>query len=662
MRICRRAAAGTKGGPVSFLFPAFLAGALVAAIPFVLHLARRAAPPRVPFSDIRFLKRAPLLQARRRRIRERLLLALRIVALLLLAFAFARPFFDATGLSGRRVTMVALDRSFSLSPERFARARDEARAAIAEAPADDLVGLVTFDERAAVVAAPALDRAGAIAALGRATPGFGATRYEEAIAAAAAAIGARGGRIVVVTDLQRAGWTGAAGGSAPPGVAVRIRDVGPAGGNLAVTAVEVEPPGAAGVMAGVVAHVAHLAHETNLPDLPDPAAGVRSAAVRLRIDGALVDAAEVRLPPGSTRVAFEAELPSAGVLEVAVDDPGGLPADDRRYHLLDRPEPLPVVVVTAGRPDAGAFYLERALLAAGDDSRFRVRSLAPHAVAAAALDDAAAVVLVATAGLERPGRRRLAAFVESGGGLLIAAGPQLDPHLLTGLLADPVIDSDAEPPGADPARGAAPAAGDSPRSWSVTAVRHPLFAAFGGLAGALGQVRFRQAVRFDARQGRVLAVFSDGTPALLERSAGRGRVLLFASDLNNVWNDFPRQPTFVPFVHEALHYLAGDRAPERSLLVADAPPGVDPVPGAATDPASGREIVLNVDPRESDPSRLTAQEFRSRIGRSSAAAPAAAAGAAGAAGREAEQDWWWYALLAMAVALVAESWLGRAAA
>lgn len=644
---------------MSFLFPVFLAGALAAAVPVVLHLARRAAPPRMPFSDVRFLQRAPLLQARRRRIRERLLLALRIAALLLLALAFARPFFDAAGLSGRPVTMVALDRSFSLSPETFARARDEARAAIDEAPADDLVGLVTFDDRAAVVAAPALDRAVAVAALARATPGFGATRYAAAIDAAAAAIGARGGRIVVVTDLQRAGWAGAAGGSAPPGVAVRIRDVGPAGSNLAVTAIEVEPSGAAGVVAGIVAHVANLAHRTNPPNLPggaDPAAGVRAAAVRLRIDGALVDAAEVRLPPGSTRVAFEVELPPAGVLDVAVDDPGGLPADDRRYHLLDRPEPLPVVVVTAGRPDAGAFYLERALLAAGDVSSFRIRSLAPPAVSTAVLDGAAAVVLVAADGLDQPGRRQLAAFVESGGGLLIAAGPQLDPHLLTGLLAGPVPGPGAEPPGS----GAAP--GDGARSWSVTAVRHPLFAAFGGLAGALGQVRFRRTVRFDAGQGRVLAVFSDGTPALLERAVGRGRVLLFASDLNNVWNDFPRQPTFVPFVHEALRYLGGDPAPERSLLVADAPPGVAPVPGAAVDPASGRAIVLNVDPRESDPSRLTAQEFESRVSRPSAAESAPPAAAAGAAGREAEQDWWWYALLAMAVALVAESWLGRTAA
>ena len=122
----------------------------------------------MPFSDIRFLQRAPLMQARRRRIREWLLLALRIAALLLLAFAFARPFFDATGLAGRPVTIVAVDRSFSMSqPGRFERARDEARTAVAAAPPGDLVGLVTFDERARVVAEPTADRAAALAALGR---------------------------------------------------------------------------------------------------------------------------------------------------------------------------------------------------------------------------------------------------------------------------------------------------------------------------------------------------------------------------------------------------------------------------------------------------------------------------------------------------------------
>ena len=233
-------------------------------------------------------------------------------------------------------------------------------------------------------------------------------------------------------------------------------------------------------------------------------------------------------------------------------------------------------------------------------------------------------------------------------GLLLAAGPRLDPALVAEFLGT----------GSAPA----PPAGDGARTWSVTAPRHPLFAAFDGLAGTLGQVRFRRAVRVAGAAGRVLAAFSDGTPALVERTAGRGRVIVFASDLNNEWNDFPRQPTFVPFVHEVVRYLGRHRRPLRTLLVGDVPPGVEPRPGAVIEPAAGGPLVLNVDPRESDPSRLTPDEFRSRIRRSAVPGAGGAAEPADAAGREAEQRYWWYLLLAMAVVLVAESWLGRTAA
>ena len=616
---------------MSFLFPAFLAGALAIAIPIVLHFARREAAPRLPFSDIRFLQRVPLVQAHRRRIREWLLLALRIAALLLLALAFARPFFDATGLAGRPVTVVAVDRSFSMSqPGRFERARAAARAAISEAPPGDLVGLVMFDDRARVAAEPTTDRAAAAAALERAAPGFGATRYAAALAAAARSIGSRDGRIVVITDLQRTGWEAAGAGVVPPGVTVRTVDVGAAGSNLAVTAIEIGPAGAAAVVTNTGART-------------------RSSTVALRVDGNAVESAAVELAPGAITLSFDAAPPSAGVLEVAVDDPGGLPADDRRYWLLDGPAPLAIALVTAdARAEAGALYLERALLAAGDDSPFVVRQLAPASISAAALDGVAAALLLETAGFGRSARAQLAAYVNAGGGLLIALGPRLDPALVAEFL------------GTDPAP--APHGGDGALTWSVTATRHPLFAAFDGLAGVLGQVRFRQAMRVGGADGRVLAAFSDGAPALVERTAGRGRVLVFASDLNNEWNDFPRQSTFVPFVHEAVRYLGGRRRPVRELLVADAPRGVEPRPGATVDPASGRPIVLNVDPRESDPSRLTAAEFGARIRRAAVPADAAASEPVDAAGREAEQRYWWYLLLAMAFVLVAESWLGRTAA
>lgn len=612
---------------MSFLFPAFLAGALAVAIPIILHFVRRQSARPLAFSDLRFLRRAQTAAVRRRRLQEWLLLALRVAALLLLAAAFARPYIDATGLAGRPVTVVALDRSFSMSyPGMFERARTAAREAVAAAPADDLVGVVEFDDRARVVAQPGAGRDAAVAAIGRAEAGFGATGYAAALETAAGLIGARDGRIVMVTDGQQSGWDTGAGGLLPEGIEVTARLVEPGAGNLAVTAFDVTAAGAAAV-------VVNAGGET------------RPGRVQLIAGGAVVEAEELPLAPGPTEIVFDAALPPAGLLEVAVDDPGGLAADDRRYHLLGAADGVEVALVGSA---ADVFYLERALRAAGS-GRYGVRHLEPAALTAPALDGVAAVWLLGTTGLDRSARARLASHLAAGGGLLAAAGQRFDPALAADLLG----------PDADIAAAAAPP--DGAAGWSVSDVRHPAFQVFRTDPGGLAQVRFTRTRRVELPRGLVLALFSDGSPALVELPSDAGRLLLLASDLSNEWNDFPRRPSFVPFVHEATRYLAARGEAPRTRLVGDAPPGVEPLPGAAVEPEAGRTIVLNVDPRESDPARLTAEAFGSRIGRSSAAAAAVAA-RDDAAAREAAQGWWWYAILAMAVLLVAESWLGRAAA
>src|SRR6266508_2842532 len=129
---------------LSFLAPVFLAGAFAAAIPRVLHLLKREPEPRVKFAAVKLLKHAPVEYTQKRHLRELLLLALRIATLVLLALAFARPFFASGGATvASGVTMIALDTSYSLSaPGRFDRAKQLAKEAIAQAPSSDLVGVV----------------------------------------------------------------------------------------------------------------------------------------------------------------------------------------------------------------------------------------------------------------------------------------------------------------------------------------------------------------------------------------------------------------------------------------------------------------------------------------------------------------------------------------
>jgi hypothetical protein len=150
-------------GEWRFLSPLFLLGALSVAVPVVLHLFRRRNDPVVPFSALRFLQAAPIEQARRRRLQDLLLLALRAAALLLLALGFARPYLQTPAdASGVGVRVFVVDTSASMGDAtRFARARALAEEAIAAAPADELVAIMRVAGTAEVLMEPGLDRGAA---------------------------------------------------------------------------------------------------------------------------------------------------------------------------------------------------------------------------------------------------------------------------------------------------------------------------------------------------------------------------------------------------------------------------------------------------------------------------------------------------------------------
>src|SRR5207244_9644377 len=82
---------------------------------------------------------------------------------------------------------------------------------------------------------------------------------------------------------------------------------------------------------------------------------------------------------------------------------------------------------------------------------------------------------------------------------------------------------------------------------------HPAIDRTGNWSG----VRFFYAARVDAANARVVARLTDQTPLVLDKKIGEGRVVLFASGLDNLTNDFPLHPAFVPFVEKTALYLSG---------------------------------------------------------------------------------------------------------
>src|SRR4051812_26335095 len=100
-----------------FLYPAFLFALLSLAIPVVIHLFNFRKFKKVYFSNVQFLKEVQEQQASRRNLKERLILAARLLALAFLVLAFARPYIpgaENTNAGRQQVVSVFVDNSYSM--------------------------------------------------------------------------------------------------------------------------------------------------------------------------------------------------------------------------------------------------------------------------------------------------------------------------------------------------------------------------------------------------------------------------------------------------------------------------------------------------------------------------------------------------------------------
>lgn len=621
---------------MQFLAPIFLAGLAAIAIPLVLHMVRQHQAPVMPFTAVQMIRSAPVEQRSMRRIRDVLLLLLRAAAVALLAFAFARPFL-AQAAAPSAVTMVAVDVSASMSgAERFAAARTAAHQAIDAAPAGHRVGVAAFDHNGRTVLLPQADRGAAHGAIDRLQPGFGATRYASAIAATSDAFGLAPGRIVIVTDRQRAGWAGEAIAKVPEGVEVSWAPIEPPRANLGVTALAVR----AGQARATIVNSGREAAAGRLV-LTARDAGGKDAQLAAR---------DVSVAPGETQIIdFSERLPAAGDITVTVADPNGVPADDARHLVLDAAPSRRVLIVTSGLDEGSeAYYLRHALGAAPPGQEVQVAIAGGTSLRdnfAEALSNADVVMVLSTRGIERSGPPAIRDFRATGGGVVLVAGPTAEPAVLAEML-------DAGETRAVP--GAAGA-----EALALSDARHPVFASLGPLAGALGSARITRAMFLEAPRLAVLARYTNGSPALAERrrSGPEGRTLILTTDLSNSWNDLALHPAFVPLMHEMTAHVDGRPRRAREYVIGS-PDAPSDRPGIAVAPGRGAwRAAVNVDASESDAAAFLEAEARSRIAVDDRAEQKAAAALRE---REAEHPLWRYAIVFMLAVLLIEGLIGRA--
>lgn len=202
----------------------FWMGLGLVAVPILIHFFFRRRHRVVRWAAMDFLLAALRKQKRRMEIENLVLLLLRCAAVLLLAAAVARPAWDAPSLpfgGSARAVVLVLDTSASMGAlftgrTSLDRAKERAAQFLSELPEGSQVTLVASRDELAGGGPRALlenaDRGDARAALAGARAGYGPNDLDKVFGLAGGKLQAlRGRRLVVfVTDLQRRDWYGEA--------------------------------------------------------------------------------------------------------------------------------------------------------------------------------------------------------------------------------------------------------------------------------------------------------------------------------------------------------------------------------------------------------------------------------------------------------------------
>ena len=196
---------------MGFLAPWFLLLGGAALVPLLIHLLRRRIGLQVEFPAARYLARAERDHSRTMRMRNLLLMLLRVLAVILIAAAAARPTARMAG-SGHAPTALAivLDNSLSTSvveggSSLLDQFKQNARNVLSTATPDDRLWLITADGALRGGNAAALTEE-----LERVRPFPGAGNLRDAVARGVAAVEASGlpaRQVAVITDGQRSTWT-----------------------------------------------------------------------------------------------------------------------------------------------------------------------------------------------------------------------------------------------------------------------------------------------------------------------------------------------------------------------------------------------------------------------------------------------------------------------
>ena len=591
---------------MSFLSIAFLLALPLAAAPLLLHFFDRRRQSVIEWGAMQFLLEASARKTSARRLKQWLLLLLRVLAIAALVFALARPLLPAGTLGGNRrsESIFVIDNSMSMmrqgkSDSLFADAIDETERRLTDLAGNERARFLTTapypvwiervnDLRNSETSASPLRQLAATEGRSDLLAGlFTAIQAEQD-----PTTGKR--RIVVLTDGQTADWRleDSAGWSrlnqllnaSPIPTEIDIVRVDQAVDQSSVGNIAVEEVSIGRSIVGVGQPITATANLKNY-DI----ASSRPSSVTWTVDDLEFHRQSIESIEGeqSVQTNWSHTFDSPGIfrLSCSVESEDDLLADNHASLVVEVVDRIPIVIVEGSfelsEMQQDSYFVQAALgwideKALDGASIYSPTLVSPDELATLDLAVQRVVLIPNLTRLENDAVEKLTEFVNEGGGLWIGLGPRTDIDTFNHqLFADA---SGLSPVRIDHIVDSAPstfAPDDQSSSHRVTRIdpfrsEHPAMAHLANdnqldLGDALVQRRFQFDVGEKSDELSVLLTLNNGQPLAVENFLGRGRVVVQAVPLRLQWSDLARTQSFVILVRDCVDYLAQPRATQYNL-------------------------------------------------------------------------------------------------
>ena len=571
---------------MSFLNWILLGGTAAFAAPLIIHLLNRTRFKVVEWGAMHLLDAALQVNSQRIHWQSLLLLLMRCLIPVLLAFGLARPVFTSSrsaGSAGDKSIVILIDNSISMQAfgasgtTRFQQAIQQVQAVIKrQAPSTELsvwtIGGLPVD----VLNGTTFDHPRVSNKLESLPNGAGSIAVQPSLAAAlkqASTMQNASREIIVISDFQEHEWNGfakderaaikqqIAAETMPIQFTLLPINEPTAKTNLSVAIEPMEQPL---VVVDQIFRINAKIH--NHGDQP-----AENVPIVLRVAGIEVASRRLTVPPnGATQVAFDCQIESPGthVLNVQIDDLNGLAGDNTSDQIVNVRTPLRVLLVDrqANAPElqrsTGYLSLSLSPFQSGDSGKnlMLTRVVNPDQLTKSEIADHDVIVIGDAPRLSNQIADEIAAFVRQGGGMMLFSANSIDKNWYNArwgsASALPLLP-------AEYSQDVKPLAAVAHISEELsTHVALGYFKQLGNEKFSLVEVKGVLGLKLNSvsdspeSAAHVLLKLDSGAALLVGKSFGAGNVLQFAISSDSSDSNLPLRPIYVPLMQSLVQWLA----------------------------------------------------------------------------------------------------------